>query len=71
MGAEHNAPSVGLDELLGGGSHRRTPLSAGIEDPASGHSHERDTDVPERQPSKPKRSSIPSWDEIVFGTRGD
>jgi hypothetical protein len=71
MGAEHNAPSVGLDELLGGGSHRRTPLSAGIEDPASGQRHERDTDVPERQPSKPKRSSIPSWDEIVFGTRGD
>jgi len=25
----------------------------------------------ERQPSRPKRSSIPSWDEIVFGTRGD
>ncbi|WP_284979593.1 septation protein SepH [Arthrobacter sp. fls2-241-R2A-200] len=25
----------------------------------------------ERQPSRPKRSSIPSWDEIVFGARGD
>jgi Protein of unknown function (DUF3071) len=25
----------------------------------------------ERQPSRPKRSSVPSWDDIVFGTRGD
>lgn len=25
----------------------------------------------ERQPARPKRSSIPSWDEIVFGARGD
>jgi hypothetical protein len=57
---------VGLDELLGGGSQRRAH-----EESASGPRHEHDTDVPERQPSKPKRSSIPSWDEIVFGTRGD
>jgi hypothetical protein len=64
--AEHTAPSVGLDELLGGGSQRRTH-----EESASGPRHEHDTEVPERQPSKPKRSSIPTWDEIVFGTRGD
>jgi hypothetical protein len=64
--AGHAAPSVGLDELLGGGSQRRAH-----EESASGPRHEHDTDVPERQPSKPKRSSIPSWDEIVFGTRGD
>jgi hypothetical protein len=64
--AGHAAPSVGLDELLGGGSQRRSH-----EESASGPRHEHDTDVPERQPSKPKRSSIPSWDEIVFGTRGD
>jgi hypothetical protein len=32
---------------------------------------DRDRDEPERQPSRPKRSSVPSWDEIVFGTRGD
>ncbi|MCD4850061.1 DUF3071 domain-containing protein [Arthrobacter sp. AK01] len=32
----------------------------------------KDIDAPaERQPSRPKRSSIPSWDEIVFGARGD
>lgn len=30
-----------------------------------------DAATAERQPSRPKRSSIPSWDEIVFGTRGD
>ncbi|MEZ2388670.1 septation protein SepH [bacterium RCC_150] len=30
-----------------------------------------DAAAAERQPSRPKRSSIPSWDEIVFGTRGD
>ncbi|MBT2532471.1 DUF3071 domain-containing protein [Arthrobacter sp. ISL-48] len=64
-------PSVGLDELLGGGGQRRAARPVGPEDTSSGPGHERDTDVPERQPSRPKRSSIPSWDEIVFGTRGD
>jgi hypothetical protein len=54
--------NAGLDELLGGGP-RRTPGEA-----AGGT---RDAEPPERQPSKPKRSSVPSWDEIVFGTRGD
>ncbi|MBP3036785.1 DUF3071 domain-containing protein [Arthrobacter sp. zg-ZUI100] len=28
-------------------------------------------DAAERRPIKPKRSSVPSWDEIVFGTKGD
>ena len=37
-------------------------------DPARG---DREHETPERQPSKPKRSSVPSWDEIVFGTRSD
>jgi hypothetical protein len=32
---------------------------------------ERELETPERQPAKPKRSSVPSWDEIVFGTRTD
>ena len=31
----------------------------------------RHSEQPERQPAKPKRSSVPSWDEIVFGTRND
>ncbi len=28
-------------------------------------------DPPDRKSIKPKRSSVPSWDEIVFGTKGD
>ncbi|WP_454698161.1 septation protein SepH [Arthrobacter humicola] len=61
-----SAPNVGLDELLGGGSPRRTRDEA----PATPR-NDRDAEQPERQPSKPKRSSVPSWDEIVFGARGD
>ena len=62
------APSVGLDELLGG-SPRRAAYAAGIDEPAPGRHH--DADLPERQPAKPKRSTVPSWDEIVFGTKRD
>ncbi|WP_255768503.1 septation protein SepH [Pseudarthrobacter sulfonivorans] len=60
------APSVGLDELLGGGP-RRAAYAAGSDQPAPGRHHEADS--PERQPAKPKRSTVPSWDEIVFGTK--
>lgn len=62
----HTGASFGLEELLGGRNQRRPQDESA---PATGA--DRDADVPERQPSKPKRSSIPSWDEIVFGTRGD
>jgi hypothetical protein len=62
----HTGASFGLEELLGGRNPRRAN-----DDSAPAARAERDADVPERQPSKPKRSSIPSWDEIVFGTRGD
>lgn len=62
--------SVGLDELLGGGAGRRSASDSGGTREREGN-RERDGDPPERQPSKPKRSSVPSWDEIVFGTRGD
>ena len=62
----HTGASFGLEELLGGRNQRR----AHDESAPAGRA-DRDADVPERQPSKPKRSSIPSWDEIVFGTRGD
>jgi hypothetical protein len=62
------APSVGLDELLGG-SPRRAAYAAGSDEPAPGRHH--DADLPERQPAKPKRSTVPSWDEIVFGTKRD
>ncbi|MBO1269369.1 septation protein SepH [Arthrobacter cavernae] len=52
---------VGLDELLGGAMRpeAKADTEPGEAAPA------------ERQPSRPKRSSIPSWDEIVFGARGD
>ena len=43
------APSVGLDELLGG-SPRRAAYAAGSDEPAPGRHH--DADLPERQPAK-------------------
>jgi hypothetical protein len=58
--------SPGLDELIGGGTSRRQQReSQGVARNDAG------TEQPERQPTKPKRSSVPSWDEIVFGTRND
>ncbi len=39
--------------------------------PADGPQRPGEENAVERQPSRPKRSSVPSWDEIVFGTRGD
>jgi hypothetical protein len=59
---------AGLNELLGGTARRRAPRHDD-NSPVTGQLPE--TDAPERQPSRPKRSSVPSWDEIVFGTRGD
>ncbi|WP_026546588.1 septation protein SepH [Paenarthrobacter nicotinovorans] len=73
---------AGLDELLGGSnvsrdaqeqqeSHDGNPDSA-IPADSTDSEVRKDADAPaERQPSRPKRSSIPSWDEIVFGARGD
>lgn len=66
VGQQGTTSSPGLDELLGGGSSRRQQR----ESPAPAR-EDRGADQPERQPAKPKRSSIPSWDEIVFGARGD
>ncbi|MGY2747062.1 septation protein SepH [Arthrobacter sp. UYCu723] len=65
-GQQGPTQSKGLDELLGGGSPRRQHRDAGADVRT-----ERESEQPERQPAKPKRSSVPSWDEIVFGTRGD
>ncbi|KUM40727.1 septation protein SepH [Arthrobacter sp. EpRS71] len=78
---------AGLDELLGGSGSTRpqadeeatgTPSARdlhGDETPSEDQKDaetRKDIDAPaERQPSRPKRSSIPSWDEIVFGARGD
>ncbi len=63
---------------------RRTPLSpwnrhaspdAGNARPdtaaPAAKNEEKDAAPAERQTSRPKRSSVPSWDDIVFGTRGD
>lgn len=58
---------MGLDELLGGRSRRRNSESPPASTPEAGPGPA----TPERQPAKPKRSSVPTWDEIVFGTRGD
>ncbi|MGO4193366.1 septation protein SepH [Arthrobacter sp. YAF17] len=66
VGQQGPTSSPGLDELLGGGTSRRQQR----ESPAPAR-EDRDAEQPERQPAKPKRSSIPSWDEIVFGARGD
>jgi hypothetical protein len=64
-GQQEPTPSKGLDELLGGGNPRRQQRDA------AGSRTDRESEQPERQPAKPKRSSVPSWDDIVFGTRGD
>lgn len=70
-GPERSGPSMGLDELLGGGSPRRGAYAAGPDEAGSGQHPHHDADQPERQPAKPKRSTVPSWDEIVFGTKRD
>jgi hypothetical protein len=64
-GQQEPTPSKGLDELLGGGTPRRQQRDT------AGARADRELEQPERQPAKPKRSSVPSWDDIVFGTRGD
>ena len=66
------AGNPGLDELLGRGAPRRR-LEAGraASDQGAPGRQNQDREEPERQPARPKRSSVPSWDEIVFGTRGD
>jgi hypothetical protein len=59
----------GLNELLGGNPRRQAAPRHEDNAPVTGQLPE--TGAPERQPGRPKRSSVPSWDEIVFGTRGD
>lgn len=66
IGQQGPTSNKGLDELLGGGISRRQNRNS-----LPGARQEREAEQPERQPAKPKRSSVPSWDEIVFGTRGD
>ncbi|NUP73687.1 MAG: hypothetical protein HOQ07_03415, partial [Sinomonas sp.] len=39
--------------------------------PSAGRGRDEPTPEPARRASRPKRSSIPSWDEIVFGTKSD
>ncbi len=63
--------SPGLDELIGGGSSRRQHRESHAASRNDAGRIDAGTEQPERQPAKPKRSSVPSWDEIVFGTRND
>lgn len=62
-----NSGGAGLDELLGSNPRRPAPKQNDAS-PSTGQLPE--TEAPER-PARPKRSSVPSWDEIVFGTRSD
>ncbi|WP_457949592.1 septation protein SepH [Pseudarthrobacter sp. alpha12b] len=62
-----NSGGAGLDELLGSNPRRPAPKENDAS-PSTGQLPE--TEAPER-PARPKRSSVPSWDEIVFGTRSD
>ena len=64
--AKSPTASPGLDELIGGGSSRRQHRES-----HGASRNDAGAEQPERQPTKPKRSSVPSWDEIVFGTRND
>ncbi|WP_142058113.1 septation protein SepH [Pseudarthrobacter sp. B4EP4b] len=59
---------AGLNELLGNNPRRPAPRPDDSS-PVTGQLPE--TSAPERQPGRPKRSSVPSWDEIVFGTRSE
>lgn len=68
-GTGRTSASAGLDELLGGSQRRPAPRHD--DDSSSSAQSPPDPEVPERQPARPKRSSVPSWDEIVFGTRSD
>lgn len=65
-GSGAGSSGAGLDELLG--SNPRRPAKQDDASPTTGQLPE--TEAPER-PARPKRSSVPSWDEIVFGTRSD
>jgi len=72
--AAQGTDSPRTDPSHAGASHAGAGRSdlAGTESSRSDSSRdEREPETPERQPSKPKRSSVPSWDEIVFGTRSD
>jgi Protein of unknown function (DUF3071) len=66
--AGNSSSGAGLNELLGN-NPRRPVTRADDTSPATGQLPE--TGAPERQPGRPKRSSVPSWDEIVFGTRSE
>ncbi|MCU1567109.1 MAG: hypothetical protein JWQ56_2046 [Pseudarthrobacter sp.] len=67
-GSGNSSSGAGLNELLGNNPRRPAPRTDDSS-PATGQLPE--TGAPERQPGRPKRSSVPSWDEIVFGTRSE
>ncbi|MCC9205116.1 septation protein SepH [Arthrobacter sp. zg-Y769] len=53
------------DRLPNGGKDQR------LDESNADKSDGKDDGAQERRAIKPKRSSVPSWDEIVFGTKGD
>jgi hypothetical protein len=67
-GSGNLSSGAGLNELLGNNPRRPAPRPDDST-PPTGQLPE--TGAPERQPGRPKRSSVPSWDEIVFGTRSE
>jgi hypothetical protein len=67
-GSGNPSSGAGLNELLGN-NPRRPAQRTDDASPVTGQLPE--TGSPERQPGRPKRSSVPSWDEIVFGTRSE
>jgi hypothetical protein len=67
-GSGNPSSGAGLNELLGNNPRRPAPRTDDSS-PVTGQLPE--TGAPERQPGRPKRSSVPSWDEIVFGTRSE
>ncbi|GAB3249949.1 septation protein SepH [Arthrobacter pigmenti] len=76
----HEGVSDETREITISGAPR--PEDGRDEQPAANQDHEVDQaaepeadsaggDAADRKNPKPKRSSVPSWDEIVFGTKGD
>ncbi|OFI39050.1 hypothetical protein BIU82_16230 [Arthrobacter sp. SW1] len=63
----HASPGSGTASESGSSSQTAKPDA---ETPAA-KNDTKEAAPAERQPARPKRSSVPSWDDIVFGTRGD
>jgi hypothetical protein len=63
-----HAPTVAPREAPAS-NHTEAPGQKPV--PSAGRGRDEPAPEPARRASRPKRSSIPSWDEIVFGTKSD